>query len=235
MKKPAIFALILTLLCGSLFAQKTPVTKPEETEKPAVPTTPQTQKVQDYSSALSLARYGYATKNALCLITAADMMYKLNVSPLPASARQNPSESAPTDSKPAKPDLANPEQLLIDARRLAKGDATVLALANRVKPALPTRGAVGGPKRSTTSVSANSVDVFQIRFRGYESAIVALRGDGDTDLDLYIYDDNGNLIARDDDYTDGCVASWTPRYTGLFTIRVKNRGSVYNRYTLATN
>ncbi|GAB3914417.1 hypothetical protein GCM10028803_59840 [Larkinella knui] len=226
---------MLTLLSASLFAQQAPATKPEETDKPAVPTTPQTQKVEDYSAALNLARYGYTTNNALCLITAAEMIYQLGVTPLPADARQNPSKPAPADSKPAKPDLANPEQLLTDARRLAKGDATVLALANRVKPAPATRGAVGGPKRSTTSVSANSVDVFYIRFRGYESAIVALQGDGDTDLDLYIYDDNGNLVARDDDYTDGCVASWTPRYTGLFTIRVKNRGTVYNRYTLATN
>jgi hypothetical protein len=210
MKKQLAFALIFTLLSGSLFAQQTPATKSEDAEKPAVPTTPQTQKVQDYSAALSLARFGYANKNALCLITAAEMIYQLGVTPLPADARQN-------------------------ARRMAKGDATVLALANRVKPAPASRGAIGGPRRSTTSVSANSVDVFTIRFRGYESAIVALRGDGDTDLDLYIYDDNGNLVARDDDYTDGCVASWTPRYTGVFTIRVKNRGSVYNRYTLATN
>jgi hypothetical protein len=235
MKKQLAFALIFTLLSGSLFAQQTPATKSEDAEKPAVPTTPQTQKVQDYSAALSLARFGYANKNALCLITAAEMIYQLGVTPLPADARQNATEPAPTDAKAAKPDLANPEQLLTDARRMAKGDATVLALANRVKPAPASRGAIGGPRRSTTSVSANSVDVFTIRFRGYESAIVALRGDGDTDLDLYIYDDNGNLVARDDDYTDGCVASWTPRYTGVFTIRVKNRGSVYNRYTLATN
>lgn len=235
MKKQLVFALILTILTGSLFAQQTPTSNFEDAEKPVVPITPQTQKVQDYSAALNLARYGYANNNALCLITAAGMIYKLGVIPLPADARQNVTEPASADTKPAKPDFSNPEQLLTDARRLAKGDAHILALANQLKPAPISRGAVGGPRRNTTSVLAKSTDTYNIRFRGLESAVVVLRGDGDTDLDLYVYDENGNLVARDDDYSDGCVAAWTPLYSGVFTIRVKNRGSVYNRYTLATN
>ena len=64
---------------------------------------------------------------------------------------------------------------------------------------------------------------------------VAVVGDGDTDLDLYIYDSNGNLIEKDDDYTDTCYCSWTPKWTGAFTIKIKNRGGVCNYYTLYTN
>ncbi|HEX4613099.1 MAG TPA: hypothetical protein VH092_33230 [Urbifossiella sp.] len=96
-------------------------------------------------------------------------------------------------------------------------------------------GAVGGPKQSTTRVNARATDVYTIEFRGGETARITVAGDGDTDLDLYIYDENGNLVAKDDDNTDYCVATWTPRWTGKFTVRVVNRGGVYNQYRITTN
>lgn len=96
-------------------------------------------------------------------------------------------------------------------------------------------GAVGGQKHTRTSVNANSADVFHVTFRGGELARVALSGDGDTDLDLYVYDEYGSLIAKDDDSSDDCYVSWVPKWTGSFKIRVVNRGRVYNEYVLVTN
>ena len=96
-------------------------------------------------------------------------------------------------------------------------------------------GAVNGPKFADTKVNANSTDRFTINFRANERAVVYVEGDGDTDLDLFIYDENGNLIAQDIDNTDSCIAAWTPKWSGSFIIRVKNRGNVYNRYNLRTN
>ena len=52
---------------------------------------------------------------------------------------------------------------------------------------------------------------------------------------LYPEQEYGNLIDSDTDYTDYCVTSFTPRWTGRFTIRVVNRGSVWNRFALRTN
>jgi hypothetical protein len=95
-------------------------------------------------------------------------------------------------------------------------------------------GPVGGCKYTRTSVSANSTDVFRVTFRGGELAIIRVSGDGDTDLDLYVYDENDRLIARDDDSSDECIVSWTPRWTGSFKIKVVNRGRVYNEYVLVT-
>ena len=54
-------------------------------------------------------------------------------------------------------------------------------------------------------------------------------------LGYHFYDENGNLIDSDTDNTDQCVCTFTPRWTGRFTIRIKNLGRVYNRYTLYTN
>ena len=75
-------------------------------------------------------------------------------------------------------------------------------------------------------------DTWTYTFRANSQTRVTVDGDGDTDLDLYIYDENDNLITMDDDGTDYCVCTWTPRWTGQFKIKIVNRGNVYNRYQL---
>ena len=126
---------------------------------------------------------------------------------------------------------------MADARVLAGDDATLLAMADRVTAQLAeaVRGAVGGPKRISASVSAHSYIMYTISFRGGELAEVAVCGDHDTDLDLYVYDENGNLICSDTDYSDVCYVTFYPRWTGSFYVKIVNRGNVYNRFTLATN
>jgi len=96
-------------------------------------------------------------------------------------------------------------------------------------------GADGGSRFNRDRVLAHSSDTYTMRFRAGEVARVAVIGDGDTDLDLYVYDEFGNLIGSDTDYTDQCIVTWAPRWTGVFTIQVVNRGNVYNVYRLQTN
>lgn len=81
-------------------------------------------------------------------------------------------------------------------------------------------------------VKANSTDIYTQKFYGGESVAILVEGDGDTDLDLFIYDENGNLIVSDTDEGDTCIAAFTPKWTGTFTIKIMNLGSVYNNYTL---
>jgi hypothetical protein len=50
-----------------------------------------------------------------------------------------------------------------------------------------------------------------------------------------VYDENGNLIASDTDYTDDCYVRFYPRWTGVFRIKIVNRGGVYNNYAIVTN
>ena len=61
-------------------------------------------------------------------------------------------------------------------------------------------------------------------------AAVTINGDEDTDLDLFVYNRFGQLVAVDDDDTDYCVVRWVPATSGMVTIRVVNLGSVYNDY-----
>lgn len=96
-------------------------------------------------------------------------------------------------------------------------------------------GRVGGPSVTHEKILANDVDVYRIRFYGGSKARVTVSGDGDTDLDLYVYDSSDKLVAKDDDSTDYCIVSWTPSYTSTYKIRIVNRGSIYNNYTMRTN
>ena len=98
-----------------------------------------------------------------------------------------------------------------------------------------TRGADPGPQWTSDSVLAYRTDVYGIDFRGGEPARVTVDGDGDTDLDLYVYDQNGNLICSDEGITDYMNCHWRPRWTGRFTVKIKNLGGVYNAYDLDTN
>jgi hypothetical protein len=96
-------------------------------------------------------------------------------------------------------------------------------------------GRVGGKGESTKTVPGSTTIVYTEFFRAGELATVQVRGDGGTDLDLYVYDEFGNEIAKDIGPTDKCYASWRPRWTGKFTIKVVNRGWRANRYAIWTN
>lgn len=89
-----------------------------------------------------------------------------------------------------------------------------------------------GYRNGRDVVNGSDKDTYQERFVGSELAGATLSGDGDTDLDLYVYDFNGNLICKSEANSDDEICSWTPAWTGTFKIVVLNRGTVYNRYSL---
>jgi hypothetical protein len=108
---------------------------------------------------------------------------------------------------------------------------TAAAAASQITPVVASP--VGGSRSAVTSVNAYGTDRFNpIRFYGDERAVVTISGDGTSDLDLYVYDENGYLVASDDDGSDQCAVSFTPAYTGYFTVVVVNRGGVWNEYSL---
>ena len=61
---------------------------------------------------------------------------------------------------------------------------------------------------------------------------ITLDGDGATNLDLYVYDRNGNLIGSRTSWSDYETLSLDIYKSGYFTVKVVNRGSTYNDYYL---
>ena len=192
------------------------------------------QEAQSLELAGKLVKYGYQTKSALPLIQAVEIFKKVNAQ---VSVPETPKETAgaEADSHLSKTDVVSfdEKQILADATKFADGDKTLLALIKDVEKT--TRGATTTRKRYNDRVLAGDTDIWKFTFRGLETAIVMVIGDGDTDLDLYIYDSNGNLIDSDEDNTDNCVCTFTPRWTGTFYVKIVNRGRVYNNYTLILN
>lgn len=190
--------------------------------------------------ASELVKYGYAQQSALPLIDALNIIIE---NPAQGFAEgdgkvveEGEEVAVVTEGKNGNVTL-NVAEIITSAKQFAENDPTLLALLAQVEEAseAPSRGAVGGGKYNVDVVRAGGTDRYTVSFVAGRLAEVALSGDGDTDLDLYVYDSNGNLIASDTDYTDDCYVSWTPRWTGRFTIKVVNRGRVANRYVLVTN
>ena len=186
-------------------------------------------------TAAGLARYGYDNYSATALIEAARIIYETPVQEL--DAQESPSEPQQVQEKPTRFQL-DPEKLLADAKKYAGKDKVVVNYAKQVEKIVRkggTRGAVGGPRYGEGRVYGKTYKDYQVKFWASELAEVIVIGDGDNDLDLYVYDGNGNLITSDTDYTDQCVCRWVPAWTGVFRIRIVNRGAVYSDFAIATN
>jgi hypothetical protein len=81
----------------------------------------------------------------------------------------------------------------------------------------------------------DGIAIHQVIFRDVELARVSVSNDGDTDLELYIYDKMGNLIESDTTGASDCRCTWHPLETSPYTIRIKGRGSVSDEYMMLTN
>jgi len=184
-------------------------------------------------TANALARYGYKAQSASALIGAAEIFAQIETQPLGAQAERRQQGGSTAVETPE----FTPAALLADARKFAGRDATMIAWADEVQKSLNTRtrGAVGGPRAGTDVVYGGNSVFFQLGFFADQRAEVIISGNGASDLDLYIYDSNGNLITYDRGNTDDAFASWVPAWTGSFTIEVKNCGSKANRFDIYTN
>jgi len=236
MQKKLVMAFILAmavfgLVMGAVAEEsKEKVNQSEEKGK----VTPEAQAVADMTLAGQLADYGRRAKNPSAMIAAAQIMKNTAVQD---KKQEKTTEGTGEEGAQKSGAMDTPEKLLADAQSLAKeqGNDALAAIAEKESKIAGQKGATSGPTRHVDRIRAGHTDNYTITFRGNEEATVAIIGDGDCDLDLYVYDENGNLIEKDTDGTDRCVVQWNPRWTGKFYIKIKNYCSVYADYTLLTN
>ena len=98
-----------------------------------------------------------------------------------------------------------------------------------------TKSRPGGPARFATRIGDGVTDVYTMTFRANEPVMVAITGEGVSDLDLTVEDEGGHRICASDGPTDDEICRWTPRWTGAFRVRVRNLGAVANEYRLWSN
>ena len=62
---------------------------------------------------------------------------------------------------------------------------------------------------------------------------VLINGDGSSDLDVWVYDPNGDLVGSDESPDDQESVSFESQFSGTYTIRVGNIGQNINTYQLS--
>lgn len=191
--------------------------------------------------ALQLYEWGKANDDAFSVIAAARILASLgeDLEAASAAGELEPEAEAGPQPEAKEGDAAVPEPatMLAEARALASGDARLVALIDEAE-SVQSRAFVRPDQivAGLTTVDAFSEDAWRWRTAlGGQVAEVAISGDGDTDLDLFIYDENGYLVCSSTLYGDTEYCSWIPKWTGQFRIVVKNYGPVYNAYRMWIN
>lgn len=179
-----------------------------------------------------LVNYGYEKQEALPLIQAVKIYKDLNV--VEATDGLKPTETVEKNntssvSKADQP-VRTEKQLLEDATKFAKNDENLIALIDECRNA--KRSPVDGIIDRFFRIPSRGTHDWSVRLQAYQTTVIAISGDGTTDLDLYVYDQYGNLIVSDVSYGDQCYVALDVYVTSNFLVRVVNRGYVYNDYEI---
>ncbi len=194
------------------------------------------EQVAQVSLAQSLVTLGRETGSPLYLITAASILRQVQLSSITKEPKIEPAGASgdkPGDHSPSM----DAGKLLAEAKGSTK-DPALIALADQVakeEPGMTLRGAAGGPQYAVKLLPAYSTVRYVIPFRQGEWARIAITGDHDSDMDFWVYDENGNLVVSDTDNTDIALFEFIPLWTSDFTVVIKNLGSISNRFVLVTN
>ncbi len=224
LRKPLVCAMFSALALGTAgLATAASKGKNHEPAKAGAAST----KGNSAALAQQLARYGDKNKDAMAMIMAARLQNEAGVRDTELAKAGKPTES----SKKAA-DYSS-KALLERAKQYAGDRKDLIALADDA--ASGARGRVEGPFRGQTVVKGGYTDTISVTLDGGSSALIAISGDGDSDLDLYVYDESGNRVCSSTSNGDDEYCRFTPKWTGKFRVKVQNNGKIDNRYTLLFN
>jgi hypothetical protein len=177
-----------------------------------------------------LLAFGRETKDPLVLIAAARIMKALSGTEVDLK----PEGRAASGSGQKSGLPVSPDSILGEARDFAKGDKIINVLIDQTA-ATGTPATIEDPKTHQDTVQPGATDAYAIVFNGGQLAEAGVAGDGTSDLDLLVYDENGHLVCRSTASTDREYCRWWPKWTGPFRIEIQNLGAAANLYRLATN
>lgn len=127
------------------------------------------------------------------------------------------------------------QAILDTARDMAFGDASMLAMIDDLAGE-GARGVTTGQVYSIAEIGIGGLDVYDpMRFEAGQYAEVYVEAAGGIDLNVYVYDAQGNLVCADTDPSPISYCGWRPAEAGEFTIKVENKGDEGSAYALMTN
>jgi len=245
-----LFLLLFTFLCPIPFGAKALVGQQTGQGTSVTAPPPEAQAILRRIERITLAKHleDYAEQSGSpeSLLTAAGILANVRMAGLETKSllEDLPPERMPeavsTGAAPQKRAQGfGFESLLESARTMAGAES---ALAEEIT-ALQLRSSEGGrPEESPpqelrvaeSCVPAGKMEVWNLAYPGEDYALVSIAGDGDTDLDLYVFDSE-KLIDASQSATDVESIVWWVRVGGTFRIVVENLGRVANCYVLISS
>lgn len=192
--------------------------------------------VAQMALAQDLYQYGSSRNDALAVLTAARIAMAVQAKDVDREKETKDIEGFEGTEEGEGVDApVTAENMLAEAGQLAGDDEALAGLVARAGDAASQNDPAGTVFRTYSSLHAGKTDVFKVPFYGDRLAELAIVGDGDSNLDLVVSDEEGNVICLDRSYSDKLYCSFTPRVDGAFFVGVRNQGRLANSYYILTN
>lgn len=189
--------------------------------------------VAQMALAQDLYALGMAQLDTLTVLTAARLAQGVDLKDVERELETKPAEAVAEDPDAADGPVDVPA-MLASAKSLAGEDEFLAGLIEDAEVE-GSRGRVGGASKTLSRLPAGARDTWKIPFYGNSYAEIAVIGDGDTNLDVLVSDENGNTICYDVSWSDKVYCDFVPAWNGYFIVTVENGGRIRNSYYLLTN
>ncbi len=181
-----------------------------------------------------VARFARETGDVSAMIVAARMIRGVEIKPTDfGGVVSGGAVSGPPSETPARfPSFAD---YLAEARSMAGGNpvlrAEIGALEAEKDKGIVRTSMAPGAAGHRMIMPPDGKWSFDIVVEARKPAIIAALGDGDTDVNIYVYDSRDALIAQDTSPGHEAVVRWTPTSASRYRVVVRNNGPL-NTYTV---
>lgn len=202
-------------------------------DQPAANLTTKGQGAQGGVARLVLAHQlyalGRANKDPLTVLNAARLAASVTLTDTPRT-HETSGDPAPI----AATNTATPANMFEIATTLAAENEALLDLIDASSQELNFAPLATAISTASTLTPMQS-DIWPQPFYGASLAEIAILADENSNLDLKVADEHGNLVCQDIGPSDTAYCSFYPAQNGTFLITISNTGTSANSYLLLTN
>ncbi len=227
-----IFLLFIFLIYSGVFAEES---SPEKYSSESI------TEVEKLSEAYFLVKYGRETKSPLALLTAAEIMGSIKIVPgEKGPIKKNEADGAYGCDTEGLNIEADPFGLLEEAKIMSGENSLIVSLSGEIEEEIKKMQSVlnkadRGAVSEYSLIEPYETDIWSIPCDEGEWVSIEVRGNGSSNLDLFIYDKTDKLIGTDENKNDHCCATWLPEWSEDYRAEVVNRGEKNNNYVIIYN